>query len=810
MNERGVETLSLRNKDLKRIRLPIGILALLMLFQLGLAAGIVHADNKPSIEMTSQVGYNRMIKEGAWNPLKLTLTSNQDLSGDIVVQVMEDRNGNSPISYVQHVELPKDTVKEVLLTIPGQPYNKRNNTVIFYEGSVEKGKQIPFSNGDGYIQGATFNSANVAVLSDDPDAMNFLALLQSGNSKVSVMHMKQQDIPDNPMLLDGIDVLVLTRFASDTLTPQQVKAIEEWVKTGGHLVLGGGATYPKTAGPFSDISPVKYKGTFSTSSLPELEKLGAYKQGSEKGGAAKLNLGGEVTLSDAELVKEAKLLYAAGGKPLFASRQVENGKVLYAAYDVTQEPIASWPGHPSVWSSLLSSELQKSNWNAMRGNYNPMLNLSYILNFFPSLKMPSFQALAWLILIYAIVVAPLLYWILKKADKREWAWWMIPTIAVIASGTVYFIGAADKTKEMSHTLNVVELDGSGQGKMKSATAFFSPGSGNYHLEFPANSYVSVQREGGSFSGSNNSRSLVEMGSKETGVKLLDMAQWSLAKLWVEQRSQMEALGKFDVSLFINDKGTIDGSVVNSTSKKLDHAGLVVGGKLYPLGSLDQGKSVSLASVTTAKSFANGNLSFALFQGVSGNGQDPFVRERGMIDNYMMASSWSAKDAYVLGFSKDKLFNYLNDGHEIDSNQLNLWVQPVNISWIQKGKLNIPFGFVSPTITQSSGSWYVEPNGISHIEQGYIMFDYDAPDMKKMTGGTMKLQTKNPGKQTEYSIFNYQKQDWEPIVWGTSKQWSTANPNEKYASQGHIRIKLSAKEATDLVLPELAVEGAVKP
>jgi hypothetical protein len=781
-----------------------------MLFQLGLAAGIVYADNKPSIEMKSQVGYDRMIKEGAWNPLKLTLTSNQDLSGDIVFQILETRNGNSPISYVQHVELPKDTAKEVLLTIPGQLYNKQNNNVIFYEGSVEKGKQIPFTKGDSYIQGATFNSANVAVLSDDPDAMNFLALLQSGNSKVSVMHMKQQDIPDNPMLLDGIDVLVFNRFASDTLTPQQVKAIEEWVRTGGHLVLGGGAAFPKTAGPFSDISPVKYTGTYSTASLPELEKLGAYKQGSEKGGAAKLNLGGEVTLSDAEIVKEAKLLYAEGGKPLFASRQVENGKVLYAAYDVTQEPIAAWPGHPSVWSALLGSELQTSNWNAMRGNYNPMLNLSYVLNFFPSLKMPSFQVLAWLILIYAIVVAPLLYWILKKADKREWAWWMIPTIAVIASGTVYFIGAADKTKKMSHTLNVVELDGSGRGKMKSATAFFSPGSGNYHLEFPANSYVSIQREGGSFSGSNNTRSLVEMGTKETGVELLDMAQWSLAKLWVEQRSQVEGLGKFNVSLFINDKGTVDGSVVNSTSKSLDHAGLIVGGKLYPLGDLEQGKSVSLAAVSNAQSFVNGNLSFALFQGYPNNGQDPFVRERGMIDNYLQASAWSSKEAYVLGFSKDKLFNYLNDGHEIESNQLNVWLQPVDISWIQKGKLNIPFGFVSPMVTQATTSYYPDPNGDSHIEQGYIVFDYDVPDMKKMTGGTMKLQSKNPGKQTEYYIFDYTKQEWEPLKWDASRKWSVADPNERYAAQGRIRVKLVAKEATELILPELSVEGVVKP
>ncbi|MCJ8013151.1 hypothetical protein MUG84_15575 [Paenibacillus sp. KQZ6P-2] len=798
--------LSLMMRDKKRTGLPIWLLALFIVFQLGIGNGIVHADDKPSIAMKTEVGYNGMMKEGAWNPLKLTLTSNQDLSGDIVFQVMEDRHGNSPTSYVQHVELPKDTAKEVILTIPGQQYSKNNNAVFFYEGSVEKGKLVPFSSGDGYIKGYTINSTNVGVLADDPDAMNFLSMLQSGSSKISVMHMKQKDIPDDPMLLDGIDILVFNRFASDTLTPAQVQSIEQWVKTGGHLILGGGAAYPKTAAPFSDISPVKYTGTFSVSSLPELEKLGG-----TKSGAAKLNLGGEITLSDAEPVKEAKLLYTTGGKPLFASRPVEKGRVLYAAYDVAQEPIASWPGHPSVWSSLLGSDLQKSNWNAMNGNYDPMMNLSYILNFFPALKMPSFQVLAWLIIIYAIVVAPLLYFLLKKVDKREWAWWMIPIIAVIASGTVYFIGASDKTKELAHTLNVIELDGSGQGKVKSATAFFSPGSGNYHLELPANSYVSIQRDGGSFSGSNNSQSLVEVGSKETDVRLLDMPQWSLAKLWVEQRAKNEGLGQFNVSLFINDKGAIDGKVVNATSKSMNHAALIVGGKVYPLGDLEKGESISLASVQNPQSFVNGNLSYVMFQGNPAGGKDPYIRERGMIDNYLQPSAWSAKDAYILAFSSDQLFSYRNDGRDIENDQLNLWLQPVNISWTQNGKLNIPFGFVTPIVNQVfSPNWYEQPNGVSHIEQGEITFDYDVPDMKKMTGGTLKLQSKTPGMKTEYYIFNYQKQDWDLIKWDASKQWSTANPNDQYASQGRIRVKLTAKEATELRLPELAVEGVLKP
>lgn len=793
----------------RRTRLPLWAIALLLLLPLVSGAGTVHADDKPSIALKSEAGYGGTIKEGAWNPLKLTLTSNRDLSGDIVFQVMQDRYGNSPASYVQHVELPKDTAKEIVLAIPGQQYDKNSNQILFYEGSVKKGNLVGFSSGKSYITGAGMNPTNVAVLSEDPDAMNFLALLPSGNTKVNVLHMKQQDMPTDPMLMDGLDVIVFNRFASDSLTPAQVTAIEQWVRTGGRLVLGGGAAYPKTAAPFAAISPVEYKGTFSAGSLPELEKLGAYKQGNAKGSPGKLNLDGNLTLSDAQPVKGATVLYSTAGKPLFASRQVENGRVLYAAYDVAQEPIASWPGHPYAWSALLGSELQKNNMKAMTGNYNPLLNLSYILNFFPSLKMPSFKVLASLIVVYAIVVAPLLYWLLKKADKREWAWWIIPLVAVIASGAVYMVGASDKTKELAHTLNVVELDGNGLGKVKSATAFFSPGSGDYRLELPANTYVKIQRDGGTFSGSDGSRNLVEVGPKSTEVELLDMPQWSLAKLWVEQRRQNEDLGRLEVSLFINDNGNLDGKVTNTTSTSLKNAALVVGGKLYPLGDMEKGKAVSLASVKSVQTARNGMLSFALFHGYP-NGNDRYTRERGMVDNYLQGSAWTSRDAYVLAFNNDKLLQYRSDSHDIESEQLNLWLQPVNISWIQNGKINIPFGFIAPVVNQiAAPGWYEDPTGISHIEQGSVMFDYDVPDLKKMADGAIKLRSKNLGKQTEYHIFNYKKQDWELMKWDTSKPWSAANPNDQYASQGRIRLKLTAKAATELMLPELAVEGAVK-
>ena len=222
----------------------------------------------------------------------------------------------------------------------------------------------------------------------------------------------------------------------------------EWRR---HPDSGRRRGYAKTAAPFADITPVVADGTTTVHSLAELEKLGG----------KPLNLDGAFTISTAKAVEGAQIGIEANGQPLFASKGYGQGSVQYAAYDLAMEPVSSWAGHPDAWASILRNNLPMV--GAQNGMYYNSLmdSLNYVLEYFPSLKMPSFTPPLWMLIIYAVVVAPSLYYILKKADKREWAWFLIPIIAVIASGSVYVVGSSDKTRELAHTINLIELNGQG-------------------------------------------------------------------------------------------------------------------------------------------------------------------------------------------------------------------------------------------------------------------------------------------------------------------------------------------------------------
>lgn len=774
-----------------------GIMVLSMILLLSAAlpyplGGTAYADG-PKIGIQTELGYKGNIKQEKWNPLKLTLTSDRDISGDIVLRVYNTNGMGQEAAYVQHVELPKDTPKEITVGIPGFSYNKDNNEITFYEGSYKNGKPISFASGKNYIQKSAMISGMVGVLSDDQDTMNFLSALNGKGSSVVTIPMTAEDISSDPMLLNGLDVLVINNFASDTLSKPKQESIVKWVKSGGTLVLSGGAGYSKTAAPFEDIAPVKLTGTMAVEALPELQKLGG----------KPLKLDGEFTITKAEPVKDAVVDSQTAGAPLFASRSTEQGKVWYAAYDVAMEPVSSWAGHSAVWGSILRSELPLSN----NMYYGSMIdNLSYVLDYFPSLQMPSFQILMWMLIIYALIVAPALYFILKKADKREWAWFMIPLIAIIASGTVYVIGSADKTEEMAHTINIMELDGKGSAAKSTASAFFTPSSGDYELEFPKHTYLKTQRAGGAFGGGlAENKNYIRVEEEQTKLELKGMPQWSLAKVWAES-PVTEKIGQLTLDLKLDDKGQMTGTVTNETTNDLKEVVLVIGGKAHKLGDITRKSSADVpVSGKSVVKVMGGDLSNILYPYTQ---NDPNNRQREILTTYSYRTNTAIKDAYVFGWSEDDLTNYKLKGKDVQSDQLNFWIQPVSLEWGQNGTVNIPYGFLIPEVTQANApTFFVNPHGVE-IAQGTMIAEFPLMSATDVKYSEFSIKgTKLSGGMT-MEIWNAADNVWEPLP--NNKGVFTVKDNpEKYIVDKRIRFSVTAKDQGMFQMPELSLKGEVK-
>ncbi|WP_334073699.1 MULTISPECIES: hypothetical protein [Paenibacillus] len=762
------------------------------------------AEAGPKITIQSEEGFGGLFKSNEWIPLKISLTSDQDISGELVVQTAVPFSGTR-ISRVQQVDLPAGTTKVVTFGIEGDSFSKNNNEIRFYEGSAESGEYIPFASGTPYLQSASVRGTLIGVLAADPDTMNFLAALNGNANQAVIAPLKGSDIPKEAALLGSLDVLVMNNYPADSLTKEQVEAIRSWVDGGGSLVLAGGQGYPKTAKGFEDLSPVEYKGSTDVSSLPNVAKAGG----------KPLALGEPFPVSEATLKKGAKAEIAEGSLPLFASWSVGKGKVYYAAYDPAMTPLQGWSGHPEVWSGLLREEISANpgslGQGGMRSGSNPIFNISYLLDYFPSLTLPPFSMLFWLLLGYAVLVAPVLYYVLKKIDKREWAWGLIPLIAVLASGAVYMTGTSGKSSVRSHTLSFVELDGKGRALNATASALFVPRGGTYNVSLPAGTFVSVSREDGLISGGQggqSNRQLVRVKQDATEVKLRDMTHRSLAKLWLGE-TVLPEFGAIKIESSYDAQGRLTGKVTNETNTDLNKAAILSAGKVYRIGDLPQGKTVQIPAADVA--VYTGDYGSSLYP-PTGNKEDYLLeRQRGMINYYMDSLSSRGKNTFI-GWSEEPLDQgqYEVNGKTPQTDRLNLVAQSFVPEFEQNGEVSIPFGVTEARITEvTAQEWGTEGANRVNMSSGEMTLEYTLPDLGDIRVSRLTVRSTYPGDKTTVSIWNQEVGKWEKFDLGAKFEADLTKKASAYVRSRTVKIKIAAGEWTYFDLPEISLKGKQK-
>ncbi|MEF2967069.1 hypothetical protein V3851_14600 [Paenibacillus sp. M1] len=753
---------------------------------------------EPSIAIQSETGFDGKLKMNEWSPLTITLTSDRDISGELVVRTEIPYNGTS-VSHVKQVDLPAGTAKTVTFGIVGNTFDRNNSEIRFYEGSAESGKYIPFASGRlTSLQSTAVRGTIIGVLAADPDSMNFLATLSaSGNDAKVVVPLKSEQIPEDGILLSALDVLVLNNFPADTLTAKQTEAIRSWVSKGGSLVLGGGQDYPKTAQGFEDLSPVEWQGGADVTALPELAKAGG----------KPLELSGPFPLSAAKLKEGAKEEIAAGIIPMFASWDVGKGKVHYAAYDLAMDPLYQWRGHAEVWNRVLREEFSANN-GTMYGNVptgNLMSDFGYLLDYFPSLTLPPFSLLFWLLLGYAVIVAPLLYYVLKKFDKREWAWGLIPLIAVIASGGIYLAGTSGKSSTRAHTLSIVEMDGKGGAVRSVASALFVPRGGTYNLTFPAGTYVSVSREDGLLQGGQDgsNRQLLRVKEDATEVKLRDAAHRSITKLWPDRAEVIES-GALNIKASYDDKG-LQGTVTNGTNYDLSGAALLAPGEIYILGDIPKGKSVTLPAASSA---AYNDYGSALFPYASNNQDDYLLeRQRGMVNVFMNQAASVGK--YVLiAWNRDAQNEYQVNGENPATEQLNMYTQYFEPNLEQNGKVVIPYGLIGARISGTTSSeWSKSGTGRVDMSPGEMTLEYELPKNTETHYSQLKLRWSFPTGLAAM-IWNEKNQQWESMERTNGNEMDFSQDSDFYINSGYLKIKITAEEWSAFDLPEISLTGSV--
>ncbi|HIW48298.1 MAG TPA: hypothetical protein H9687_03320 [Firmicutes bacterium] len=282
-------------------------------------------------------------------------------------------------------------------------------------------------------------------------------------------YVAPEELSSRQDALANFHQIVLNDVNTQSMTQEQLQALFSWVEDGGVLLIGTGAAEQKVLTGLSAFLSVTRTGELFTQTV-ELDHVGPL----------------TLDLSRAHLTD---VVVAADGKtPLVTAQQLGKGTVFLFAWDLGKEPASSAAGMADfVRDTVLSYDM--SAYDLRDGTFQDEGIQSSLQEKSSYFHLPDLDGL-WLIIgilaVYAVVIGPVLYLILKKVDKREKAYVLIPTGAVVLCGVIFLLGHGSIYQQgMVSTASYLALQpGEKEGMAETAVSVAGGRQGELLVEFP--------------------------------------------------------------------------------------------------------------------------------------------------------------------------------------------------------------------------------------------------------------------------------------------------------------------------------------
>jgi hypothetical protein len=415
----------------------------------------------------------------------------------------------------------------------------------------------------------------VAIVAEQPDDIIASIRLQPNQNQVSplVMSATPEDLPDRVEGWNMIDRIVWQDVDADRLTPAQLDALRGWIAGGGRLVIVGGTAGPRSLTAFPDIL-LPYRPTV-TADVPAAALGGIL--GATPADAPDLPaLAGEAGAG--------RPLATAGDLVVAADRPYGLGQVTLLGFN----PVAGWIAESKtvegMWRRLLPA---RTAGGLVFGDDNMLVSAVSQL---PSLALPPVTGLIALLGAYIVLIGPLNYLVLRRLDRREWAWVTMPALIVVFTAGAYGFGAVLRGNDLivNEVAIVSGAPGATDGSGQVYVGIFSPSRGRYQVRVPGGALLSAPIND-FFSGQGTVNQLDILQGDPARVRDLAVGYGSLRTIRAETPVTVPLI---ETDLRLED-GRLKGTVRNRSSERLDKPAVVLGGTVATLVDLEPGAQATV-------------------------------------------------------------------------------------------------------------------------------------------------------------------------------------------------------------------------
>ncbi|MBE0410589.1 MAG: hypothetical protein IBX69_12745 [Anaerolineales bacterium] len=533
-------------------------------------------DEASGLKISAWAAYDGHFKYGEWLPIWVQLeNSGNDLQVDVRVRIPDGWGGTI---YAVQVDLPSQSRKLVPLYVLPNNFSRE----LLLEVHTKDGKLAE-------VKTTTRPQPNITYLVGyiSPQA-GAISIIQGvsfpGQARpIVLVDVQLSDIPDRHEGLRSFDTLILNDVDTSQLSPAQKDSIENWVRHGGRLVIGGGVNAMQTVSGLSkNLLPVSPTTIHEINTLPDFERFAS---GNE------VRIPGPFVVASGDVVGGTSLV-GDENLTLLQESRVGKGFVDFIALDLTASPFDAWAGTTDFWKALLSPGAEYPEWMPWDMSFSQRRagTMVWALSNLPTLDLPSVRSLALLLGVYILLVGPLNYLVLRWKRRLHFAWITIPLITIIFSAGTFGLGYAMRgTDLILNKVAIVEISPDGTTSISSYMGIFSPAQQSYEIEVTGDSLLSPLRPDydpwGMSSGTTTGTEAVFIQGDPGFIHGLSVNQWAMQSFMTEGKWPNFGTIVSDLKL---EGNFLVGSVRNETNYTFTDAVILLGNRFTHLGDFAPG------------------------------------------------------------------------------------------------------------------------------------------------------------------------------------------------------------------------------
>ena len=415
----------------------------------------------------------------------------------------------------------------------------------------------------------------VGVIAENgPGVVGALSLPAVQNQQPSVVvPLTVADLPRRIEAWSAMDRLVWQDVAASTLDSEQLAAMRGWLALGGRLIIIGGTAGIGALGAFpDDILPYRPTSTVDVAPASLTSLVGMPPK-----------VAADLPAMAGELAR-GRPLATSGDQVVAAQAAYGSGSVTILGVDPTVGWIAESAAGRALWPALIPA---RSEGTVAIGEDSQIV--SAVSNL-PALALPPLGGLLVLLLGYVALIGPINYLVLRRIDRREWAWITMPVLIVAFAFGAYGFGSA--LRGSSVIVNEVGIirgaPDAVEGSAQVYLGVFSPTRGTYQVAVPGGALLSSPTSGDIFGGSGVSLDVLQ--GDPSQVRNLSVGFGSLRTIRAESPA---VVPKIHAELALVD-GALSGFVRNDSGDRLEKPAVVLGGNVVVLPDLLPGQRADVS------------------------------------------------------------------------------------------------------------------------------------------------------------------------------------------------------------------------